>query len=204
VLPLIATGVVARDPIRIPSSLAKRNRNDRDPISAAVRAGSLARHISSTTFSADHGIRRQVQIPVSSGSMARTNVYRMKTAIPAPKVIGKFFLSSRKKDVVKAVSRLTREFDNLSMMRDYGLADYQHHVVRRWGATIRWNALVGYRILRGATAQRSDTGGHFTKATMPGSIKSSRRWRISCQSFTTEQPLASGSNSTKTATTWIG
>ena len=58
------------------------------------------------------------------------------------KAIGKFFLSSRKKDAVKAVSRLTREFDNLCMMRDYGLTGYPHHVVRPLGRNYSMNALL--------------------------------------------------------------
>ncbi len=58
------------------------------------------------------------------------------------KVIGKFFLSSRKKDAGKAISRLTREFDNLRMMRAYGLIGYPHHVVRPLGRHDAMNALL--------------------------------------------------------------
>src|SRR5205085_10246841 len=49
------------------------------------------------------------------------DVYLYEDRETGTKVIGKFFLSSRKKDAAKAISRLTREFDNLCMMRDYGL-----------------------------------------------------------------------------------
>lgn len=58
------------------------------------------------------------------------------------KVIGKFFLSSRKKDAVKAISRLTREFDNLCLIRNYGLTGYPHHVVRPLGRQYAMNALL--------------------------------------------------------------
>lgn len=66
------------------------------------------------------------------------------------KVIGKFFLSSGKKDPVKAVSRLTREFDNLCMMRDYGLTGYPHHVVRPLGRHYSMNALLVTEYAEGA------------------------------------------------------
>lgn len=76
------------------------------------------------------------------GLNGSNDVYLYEDRDTGTKVIGKFFLSSRKKDVVKAVSRLTREFDNLCMMRDYGLADYQHHVVRPLGRHYSMNALL--------------------------------------------------------------
>ena len=58
------------------------------------------------------------------------------------KLIGKFFLSSGKKDAEKAVSRLTREFDNLCRMRNCGLTGYPHHVVRPLGRNYSMNALL--------------------------------------------------------------
>ena len=66
------------------------------------------------------------------------------------KVIGKFFLSSGKKDAGKASSRLTREFDNLCMMRDYGLTGYPHHVVRPLGRHYSMNALLVTEYCEGA------------------------------------------------------
>ena len=47
------------------------------------------------------------------------DVYLYEDRNTGTKLIGKFFLTSRKNDAAKAASRLTREFDNLSMMRDY-------------------------------------------------------------------------------------
>ncbi len=70
------------------------------------------------------------------------DVYLYEDRHTGTKVIGKFFLSSRKKDAVKAASRLTREFDNLCMMRDYGLTGYPHHVVRPLGRHYSMNALL--------------------------------------------------------------
>jgi hypothetical protein len=64
------------------------------------------------------------------------DVYLYEDRNTGSKVIGKFFLSSRKKDAGKAASRLTREFDNLCMMRDYGLTGYPHHIVRPLGHRI--------------------------------------------------------------------
>jgi aminoglycoside phosphotransferase (APT) family kinase protein len=70
------------------------------------------------------------------------DVYLYEDRNTGTKIIGKFFLSSRKKDAVKAISRLTREFDNLCMMRDYGLMGYPHHVVRPLGRHYSMNALL--------------------------------------------------------------
>ena len=80
----------------------------------------------------------QPQISGASGSSkyrvfrlnGSNDVYLYEDRNTGTKLIGKFFLSSRKKDAVKAASRLTHEFDNLCMMRDYGLTGYPHHVVR--------------------------------------------------------------------------
>jgi aminoglycoside phosphotransferase (APT) family kinase protein len=70
------------------------------------------------------------------------DVYLYEERETATKVIGKFFLSSRKKNADKAASRLTREFDNLCMVRSYGLTGYPHHVVRPLGRHYSMNALV--------------------------------------------------------------
>ena len=78
------------------------------------------------------------------------DVYLYEDRKTGTKVIGKFFLSSGKKDAVKAVSRLTREFDNLCMMRDYGLTGYPHHVVRPLGRHYSMNALLVTEYCEGA------------------------------------------------------
>jgi len=73
---------------------------------------------------------------------ASNDVYLYEDGNTGSKVIGKFFLSSRKKNAVKAASRLTREFDNLCMMRDSGLTGYPHDVVRPLGQNYSMNALL--------------------------------------------------------------
>lgn len=85
----------------------------------------------------------------SSGSSYRVfglhgsnDVYLYENRHTGTKVVGKFYLSARKKDPVKAVARLTREFDNLGMMRDYGLQGFPHHVVRPLGRNYALNALL--------------------------------------------------------------
>ncbi len=73
---------------------------------------------------------------------ASNDVYMYEDRDTGTKVIGKFFLSSRKKDAVKANSRLTREFNNLCMMRNSGLTGYPHDVVRPLGRNHSMNALL--------------------------------------------------------------
>lgn len=70
------------------------------------------------------------------------DVYLYEDRDSGSKVIGKFFLSSRRNDVAQAVARLTREFDNLAMMRDYGLAGDRHYVVKPLGRNYSLNALL--------------------------------------------------------------
>lgn len=92
----------------------------------------------------------QPQINGASGSStyrvfrlnASNDVYLYEDRNTGSKVIGKFFLSSRKNNPVKAASRLTREFDNLCMMRNSGLTGYPHDVVRPLGHNHSMNALL--------------------------------------------------------------
>src|SRR5450759_392236 len=92
----------------------------------------------------------QSQISGASGSSGyrvfrlngSNDVYRYEDRNTGTKLIGKFFLSSRKRDAVKAGSRMTREFDNLCMMRGYRLAGCHHHVVRPLGRNYSMNALL--------------------------------------------------------------
>ncbi len=95
-----------------------------------------------------HDIQPQVS-GVSPGSQYRVfrlnasnDVYLYEDRYSGTKVIGKFFLSSRQKDTEKACSRLTREFDNLCMMREYGLKECHHRVVRPLGRNYSMNALL--------------------------------------------------------------
>jgi len=70
------------------------------------------------------------------------DVYLYEDRHSGTKVIGKFFLSSRKRDAAKAASRLTREFDSLCAMRNSGLTAYPHAVVRPLGRNHAMNALL--------------------------------------------------------------
>lgn len=70
------------------------------------------------------------------------DVYLYEDHHSGAKVIGKFFVSSGKKDTNKAATRLTHEFDNLCMMRNCGLTGYPHHVVRPLGRNYAMNALL--------------------------------------------------------------
>jgi aminoglycoside phosphotransferase (APT) family kinase protein len=70
------------------------------------------------------------------------DVYLYEDRNTGTKLIGKFFLSARKQDVEKAASHLTHEFDNLCMMRDYGLTGYPHLVARPLGRNYSMNALL--------------------------------------------------------------
>ena len=95
-----------------------------------------------------HDIHPQINDALSSseyrvfGLNGSNDVYLYEDRNTGTKVIGKFFLSSRKKDAAKAASRLTREFDNLCMVRDCGLTGYPHHVVRPLGRNYSMNALL--------------------------------------------------------------
>ena len=92
----------------------------------------------------------QPQINAASGNStyrvfklnASNDVYLYEDRNTGSRVIGKFFLSARKTDAVKAASRLTREFDNLCMMRNSGQTGYPHHVVKPLGRNYSMTALL--------------------------------------------------------------
>jgi len=96
----------------------------------------------------EHDIQPQVT-GISASSTYRVfrlngsnDVYLYEDRYTGTKLIGKFFLSARKQDVEKAASHLTHEFDNLCMMRDYGLTGYPHLVARPLGRNYSMNALL--------------------------------------------------------------
>ena len=70
------------------------------------------------------------------------DVYLYEDRRTGAKVVGKFFLSSRKRNAEKAAAHLTREFDSLRRMRDIGLVGYPHHIVRPLGRNFSLNALL--------------------------------------------------------------
>lgn len=75
------------------------------------------------------------------GLNGSNDVYLYEDRDTGSKVIGKFFLSSRKKNAAKAATHLTHEFDNLCMMREYGMTGH-HHVVKPLGRHYSMNALL--------------------------------------------------------------
>jgi aminoglycoside phosphotransferase (APT) family kinase protein len=100
-----------------------------------------------------HGYLQYDIQPQINGSTGHTNfrvfrlngsndVYLYEDRNTGAKVVGKFFLSSRRRDASTGAARLTGEFDNLSMMRDFGLTGYPHHVVRPLGRNYSLNALL--------------------------------------------------------------
>lgn len=70
------------------------------------------------------------------------DVYLYEERKSGEKVIGKFFSSKRNHDWNENAAKLTREFENLSMMRSYGLTGYPHHVVRPLGRNYSLNSLL--------------------------------------------------------------
>lgn len=70
------------------------------------------------------------------------DVYLYEDRYTGTKVVGKYFRTVRKWDMEKAVAHLTREFDNLCRMREYGLTGYPHHIVRPLGRNPSLNALL--------------------------------------------------------------
>lgn len=70
------------------------------------------------------------------------DVYQYEDRTTGTKLIGKFFLSPRKNDATKAASHLTNEFNNLTLMRHYGLTGYPHYVVKPLGRNYSMNALL--------------------------------------------------------------
>lgn len=70
------------------------------------------------------------------------DVYLYEDRYTGTKVVGKYFRTVRKWDMEKAVVNLTREFDNLCMMREVGLTGYPHHIVRPLGRNPSLNALL--------------------------------------------------------------
>jgi aminoglycoside phosphotransferase (APT) family kinase protein len=101
------------------------------------------------------------------------DVYLYEDRCSGTKVVGKFFLSSRKRDAERAAARLAGEFDNLCMMRDFGLTGYPHHVVRPLGRNYSLNALLVTENCEGelfsdviqSVLQRGDNGRLFSKLT---------------------------------------
>ncbi len=74
-------------------------------------------------------------------SMKHRKVYLYEARHSGARVVGKFFLNgSREKPL--AVERMRQEFENLQLLRGYGLAGYPHHIVRPLGTNTWLNGLL--------------------------------------------------------------
>jgi aminoglycoside phosphotransferase len=74
-------------------------------------------------------------------SMKDSTVYLYEERHSCAKVVGKFFLGgSHHAD--NGTLRMCREFDNLQLLRGYGLAGYPHHVVRPLGTNASLNNIL--------------------------------------------------------------
>ncbi|MFZ3044750.1 MAG: phosphotransferase [Desulfatirhabdiaceae bacterium] len=131
-----------------------------------------------------HGYLQYDIQPQISGSPSNANyrvfrlngsndVYLYEDRYTGAKVVGKFFRTARKWDMEKAVAHLTREFDNLCRMRDFGLVGYPHHVVRPLGRNTSLNALLVTEYCEGelfselilSVIKNNDTGRLYYKLT---------------------------------------
>src|SRR5437660_12768761 len=74
-------------------------------------------------------------------SMKRAKVYLYEEKHSRTQVVGKFFANG-KHSVAESIERMQREFDNLQLLRGYGLDGYPHHVVRPLGANDSLNSMV--------------------------------------------------------------
>jgi Phosphotransferase enzyme family len=74
-------------------------------------------------------------------SMKDGKVYLYQERHSSAQVVGKFFVSGGNHSA-NAVQRMGQEFDNLQLLRGYGLAGYPHHVVRPLGTNACLNSIL--------------------------------------------------------------
>ena len=74
-------------------------------------------------------------------SMKDGKVYLYEERHTCAQVVGKFF-SSGGHHMTGATERMRQEFDNLELLRGYGLAGYPHHVVRPLGTNACLNSIL--------------------------------------------------------------
>jgi aminoglycoside phosphotransferase len=75
-------------------------------------------------------------------SMKDSKVYLYEERHSCAQVVGKFFVSGGHHTADAASQRMRQEFDNLQLLRSYGLAGYPHHVVRPLGTNTRLNSIL--------------------------------------------------------------
>src|ERR1700689_3338925 len=88
-----------------------------------------------------HYVLPQMGVGVRNGgaefrvfSMKDTKVYLYEERHSSAQIVGKFFVSG--------VQRMHQEFDNLQLLRGYGMAGYPHHVVRPLGTNAYLNGIL--------------------------------------------------------------
>jgi hypothetical protein len=74
-------------------------------------------------------------------SMKASKVYLYEECGTRTQIVGKFF-SSDGHDTTEASRRMRQEFENLQLLRSYGLAGYPHHVVRPLGTNAWLNSML--------------------------------------------------------------
>lgn len=74
-------------------------------------------------------------------SMKDSKVYLYEERHSCAQVVGKFFVRDGH-HTADAIQRMRREFDNLQLLREYGLAGYPHHVVRPLGTNAHLNSIL--------------------------------------------------------------
>lgn len=74
-------------------------------------------------------------------SMKDDKVYLYEERNSCAQVVGKFFVTSCHRPV-DGMERMRREFENLQLLRGYGLAGYPHHVVRPLGTNEQLNSML--------------------------------------------------------------
>jgi aminoglycoside phosphotransferase (APT) family kinase protein len=73
-------------------------------------------------------------------SMKDSKVYLYQERHTCAQVVGKFFVNGHRS--VHADDRMRQEFENLQLLRAYGLAGYPHHVVRPLGTNADLNSVL--------------------------------------------------------------
>jgi aminoglycoside phosphotransferase (APT) family kinase protein len=73
-------------------------------------------------------------------SMKDSKVYLYQERHSCAQVVGKFFVNGHRS--VHADERMRQEFENLQLLRAYGLAGYPHHVVRPLGTNADLNSVL--------------------------------------------------------------
>src|SRR5712692_545670 len=81
--------------------------------------------------------------------MKDSKVYLYEERQSCAQVVGKFFVDGSHR-TTDAIRRMQQEFDNLQLLRGYGLAGYPHHVVRPLGTNAFLNGILVEEYCKGA------------------------------------------------------